>query len=703
MADLSMGSTIAGYRVEAVAGRGGMGVVYRAVQLGLDRPVALKLIAPELADDATFRQRFELESQTAASIDHPNVIPVYEAGEAEGRLFIAMRWVPGIDLGVLIRREGRLPPSRAVRVVGQVAAALDAAHRRGLVHRDVKPGNILLTEHGEEHVYLTDFGLTKHAASVGGMTKTGQFVGTPDYTAPEQIRGERADARTDVYALGCVLFQALAGKVPFERDSEVAKIYAHLTDPPPSLADTVPEAAAPLDRVVARALAKQPEQRYPSAGDLGRAARAAVLGAPLAGPERTVATGLAAPTKASPTIPSPADPTIPSPAEPTVPSPAEAGAGQPADPTVPSPDRPATPITTPLQAPPTQPPATPPLPPAAPGQPAAPPRRRRLALLIALPVLVVAGVLSAIVLGGGSGDESGGGGGGGGDGSSGPRVAETIKLGGGPDGMAIDGNVLWVTDQEKNVVRRVDVETNKRIGRAIPVGNNPDGIVPDGDKVWVANIDDGTVSQLQESGDGTVTEKKTVTVGGLPEGLALGDEWLWVTTGTNGKVARVDRASATALDPIDIGKNTVGVLVTEDTVFVSDKGTDEVTRLDPDTAEISGTPSKVGGKPRGLVEADGSVWVANSSGDSVSRINASNGRVVNKSIRVGDNPRDVTFADGYIWVANTDSGTVTRIDAETAKRARRIRVGEKPASIIAGAGSVWVSNSGEGTLSRIEP
>src|SRR5918992_3274624 len=235
MAELATGAVIAGYRIEGVAGKGGMGIVYRATQLALDRPVALKLIAADLADDPMFRERFKRESHTAASIDHPNVIPVYEAGEADGRLFIAMRYVEGTALRELIRSEGSIEPHRAVRILEQVAAALDAAHRRGLVHRDVKPANALITEDGDEHVYLTDFGLTKHAASVGGMTATGQFVGTVDYSAPEQIKGEPSDARTDVYALGCLLYQTLSGRVPYERDSEIAKIYAHLNDPPPCL------------------------------------------------------------------------------------------------------------------------------------------------------------------------------------------------------------------------------------------------------------------------------------------------------------------------------------------------------------------------------------------------------------------------------------------------------------------------------------
>ena len=280
---ISAGSIVAGYRIESVAGQGGMGVVYRATQLGLGRPVALKLIATELAHDVSFRQRFQRESQIAASIDHPNVIPVYEAGESDGALFLAMRYVDGTDLGALVGREGRLAPDRAVRIVAQIAAALDAAHRRALVHRDVKPANVLLAAE-DEHVYLTDFGLTKRTTSAAALTRTGMFVGTLDYCAPEQIRGEPADGRADIYALGCVLFRCLSGEAPFERDSDVAKMYAHLNDPIPTVTALAPDVPAGLDAVLAKALAKDAHERFATAGELAGAALAAVSGTPLPAP-----------------------------------------------------------------------------------------------------------------------------------------------------------------------------------------------------------------------------------------------------------------------------------------------------------------------------------------------------------------------------------------------------------------------------------
>ena len=292
---LAPGADFAGYRIERRLGRGGMGIVYEATEPGLDRRVALKLIAPEAAADDVFRRRFEHESRIAASVEHPNVVPIYAAGEEEGIPWIAMRLVSGSDLGRRVAVEDRLGVEAAVRVVAQVAAGLDALHAAGLVHRDVKPANVLLSGRpGAEHAYLTDFGVARNVAGTSGLTATGRFVGTPDYVAPEQIRGGPIDARVDVYALGCMLFKLLTGDVPFPREGEAARLYAHLNDEPPAPSLYAPEVPAALDRVAARAMAKDPADRFPSAGDLGRAAEAALSGGAPAVPERTVATGAAA-------------------------------------------------------------------------------------------------------------------------------------------------------------------------------------------------------------------------------------------------------------------------------------------------------------------------------------------------------------------------------------------------------------------------
>ena len=266
-AAFSPGTTFAGYRVESLLGRGGMGVVYRAWDVSLERPVALKLIAPELAEDERFRTRFLRESRLAASLDHPGVVPIHEAGEHDGQLYLAMRYVEGGDLRTLLEREGTLSPERALGVLGDVAEALDAAHRRGLVHRDVKPANVLLDEDG--HAYLTDFGITKRVSAAS--TDTGRMVGTLDYLAPEQIRGDPVDGRTDLYALACVLYQCLSGEPPFRRGTEAETMWAHMQDEPPSLRD-YPQ----LDPVLRKALAKEKDERHASCDEFLAAASSAL-------------------------------------------------------------------------------------------------------------------------------------------------------------------------------------------------------------------------------------------------------------------------------------------------------------------------------------------------------------------------------------------------------------------------------------------
>ncbi|MER6119166.1 serine/threonine-protein kinase [Streptomyces sp. NPDC001743] len=280
-ADLT-GRRIAGYLVEREIGRGGMAVVYRAKDLRLDRTVALKLLAPELARNDTFRKRFTHESRVAAAIDHPHIVPVFEAGETEGILYIAMRYVAGQDLRALIDRQGPLPVATALRIAAQVASALDAAHDHDLVHRDVKPGNILVAEGTDsdhpEHVYLTDFGLTKKSLSLTGFTSVGQFVGTLDYVAPEQISGRPVDGRCDVYSLACVVHETMAGAPPFQRDDDMALLWAHQFDPPPALTGLRPGLPADVDAVLAKALAKSPDDRYDSCLQFVTALRAAARG-----------------------------------------------------------------------------------------------------------------------------------------------------------------------------------------------------------------------------------------------------------------------------------------------------------------------------------------------------------------------------------------------------------------------------------------
>jgi Protein kinase domain len=273
-----VGTTFAGYRIERVLGRGGMSVVYLVEHPRLKNAVALKLLAPALAADESFRERLVRESRLAASLNHPNVVTVHDTGEEDGVLFISMRYVDGPDLRGLLQ-SGPLPLEQTVRVVEQIAAALDAAHARNLVHRDVKPANVLIEPASGDppgHVFVSDFGLTKHADARSGATASGQFVGTVDYMAPEQIQGRQLDGRADVYALGCLLYECLTGEPPFRRENDVAVIWAHMRDDVPWPSDVDRRLPRALDAVVERALAKAPEDRYATAGELAADVAAAV-------------------------------------------------------------------------------------------------------------------------------------------------------------------------------------------------------------------------------------------------------------------------------------------------------------------------------------------------------------------------------------------------------------------------------------------
>jgi serine/threonine-protein kinase len=655
MTELVTGALFAGYRIEAEAGRGGMGVVYRATHLGLGRPVALKLIARELAGDEGFRARFQREAQLAASIDHPNVLPIYEAGESDGDLFLAMRFVQGIDLKQLIVEAGRVAPGRAVRIVTQIAAALDAAHARGLVHRDVKPANVMVDPNaGADHAYLTDFGLTKRLESDAGLTRTGTFVGTLDYVAPEQIRGERADARSDVYALACVTYHALAGQPPFERDSQIAKMYAHLNeDPPPLPAGTPPE----LEAAVRRGLEKEAGARPASAGAFARE-----LGAALGG---------------SSTLPSAVAPPAPPPPAPAAPAPAGEPASGPSE-----------------------------------EVPAQGGRRALSFVLLAVPVLLVVAVVLAAAgaLGGGDGEKTAAGlvptppptatp-------DASPVVATvlaTIEVGRNPDGITVaDDGAVWVTNDRAGTLVKIDPKTGETVGKPLPVGRQPDGVVAAKGVIWTAGTADGKVRRIQADPLSTIA---TVPVGRGPEGLALGKQLLWVANAGDDTVMRIDRASATRVGgPIGVGDRPVEMAIGSDIVWVSNSGDGTVSRIDVSTAQVLGGPIPVGKGPRGIVEGLGSVWVANSGDGTVTRIDPKTGKVAGDPIGVGRNPRGVAVGAGSVWVTNSDENTVTRIDARTGRLVGQpIPVGRTPIGIAFGNGAVWVGNHGDGTVTRIRP
>src|ERR1700750_1405307 len=281
-----VGEELAGYRLVAVLGRGGVGVVFQAENPRLSNVVAVKVLAPELATDDIFRARFLQESRIAASLNHPNVIPIYDMGPCDDLLYIAMRYVAGADLRTVLKAHGRISPEQAFLLIGQAGRALDAAHRSGLVHRDVKPANLLIergVDDDPDHVYLADFGITKHEMSRTGLTATGQFVGTLAYIAPEQIQGKHVGHRADIYSLGCVLYESLTGNVPFPKPIDAAVIWAHVEENATPPSELCPDLPKRLDGVISRALAKEPQDRYSTCRELIEAARAALEPAPDSG------------------------------------------------------------------------------------------------------------------------------------------------------------------------------------------------------------------------------------------------------------------------------------------------------------------------------------------------------------------------------------------------------------------------------------
>jgi hypothetical protein len=645
---LHEGDEFAGHRILGVAGRGGMGVVYRALQLDLDRPVALKLIAPQLAEDASFRERFGRESRAAASIDHPNVIPIYYTGEHEGTLYIAMRYVEGSDLRTLVRAEGRLEPGRAAYIVSQVASALDAAHARGIVHRDVKPANVLLG--AGDHAYLTDFGLTKSLTSHTGSTRDGGWVGTLGYVAPEQIRGERLDARADVYALGCVLYHALSGTPPYQRDTDEATLWAHLHDDPPSVAAHAPGVPEGFDHVLSRAMAKDPDERYPSAGDLGRAALAAAGRAATPGPERRVAVGEAAPGDEQETVVSP--------------------------------DQAATAVAGSAQA----------------------PRRLWPWALAVVPIAALA-VIAVLVLdgGGGSGDDGQ---------TTGARTTTTdqqgdaavptkaLKLQGRPNNIVVAGGNAWVVRSGIDRLAAIDSETLKRKPYGPRVGD-PAGEAAGFGKLWVANQAGPTLVPIGLKSHRQEGRAVVLPAEGRPVAVAVGERAVWVgLRGSPGHLLRVDPHTREVAKDIVLPDGLQNIAVGGGAVWVIARRRNTVTRVD--IASATQRPIFVGERPFGIAYGEGAVWVTNNGDDTVTRIDS--GSLNTLVVETGRGPKGIAVGAGGVWVADSIASTLTRIDPETnAPTGPPIRVATNPYAVDVAGNDVWVTSPPTGQVQRLSP
>ena len=667
--DQQSGTRVGGYVLGERVGRGGMGVVYRATHVHLGRDVALKLLAPELAGQDDFRERFLRESRLAASLDHPNVVTVYDAGDADGTLYIAMRYVEGIDLAEYLRREGPLSPAQALSMLEQVGSALDAAHQRGLIHRDVKPANVLIAS-GE--CYLTDFGLTKRATPSdvsAALTRTGQFLGTVDYVAPEQIEGAEIDGRVDVYALTCMLHECLTGSRPFPKDSELAIISAHLRDPPPRPTELRPELPAAIDDVVATGMAKAPADRYSTCAELLAAARGALEAA---GPEaRGSPVGREVTARGSSgerTASMPHESRSPSRVAATVAASSAAGG----ETTV------------------------------AATRDGRPGRRRLVAAAALLGAAVIAAVAVVLISGGTATRKpaqatakTGASGHRGGAAPAAHVVGSPIKVGSEPTGVDGSSSVLWVANFGASTVTRVTL--NGKIRTDIALQPKPFAVLNTGHTFWVSSAAAGTVTPISSA---TGLPGKPVRVGNKPEWMTGDENAVYVSNAASDSVSVINTRTGKLIGPpINVGAVPRGIAFSGSAVWVADSDNDRVDRI-VDGQVIKKIP--VGHRPIGVAFGDNAVWVANENDNTVSRIDLAQDSV--KTIKVGRAPFAIAFGVGSAWVTNSLDNTVTRLDAATGQPVGSpIGVGQDPTGIAVINQSVWVTNRRSNTIQQIQP
>jgi YVTN family beta-propeller protein len=590
--ELPRGTLILDYRVEAVLGRGGMSVVYLAEDLRLKRRVALKLLAPALAEDERFRKRFLSESELAASLDHANVIPVFEAGEADGSLFIAMRYVEGSDLKGRLG-DGPLSDEETVAVAVQVGGALDAAHERGLVHGDVKPSNVLID--GRGHAYLADFGLTKRLGDESSPAGEAPLMGTIDYVAPEQIRGDQVDARADVYSLGCLVYECLTGRQPFNRGNDAAVLYAHLEDEPPSTGGAA-------DPVIAKALAKTPDDRYQTCAELVEAARDA-LKVPAPRPSRRLSAVAAIAVVAAVAslvaffalrggggaVASHGELYRIDPTHNTVSGSVAVGS--------------------------------------APSAVASDAGHVWVTSLEDGTVTLV--------------DEHG-------------LHPVTIPTQGAPVGVAAQGGTAYVADSGTPGVVTVVSAEGSRATHTLPADGIA-AITTGREGLWIAR--DGAAARVEPVSAFGGEIVKPVPLAGSPgsyAAIAVGAGSVWVLDDPASRLLwRIDPKRGRLIASIHLPFVPAAIAVGDGSVWVTGQLDDRVARIDPATNRTVET-IKVGREPLGVAVGDGAVWVANTVDRTLTRIDPATNRVT-KTIDIGNSPTAITAGDGSVWVAADDS------------------------------------------------
>jgi streptogramin lyase len=633
-----------------------MGVVFRATQLALQRPVALKAIAPELAADTEYRERFQSESHLAAMIDHPNVIPVYEAGEFDETLYLIMRWIDGTDLRQLLHRSPQVSARRAIKLLRPVASALAAAHRHGLVHRDVKPANVLIArsyeDDDEDHIYLTDFGIARRGDGKS-LTGTGKFVGTIDYMAPERIEGKKGDASCDTYSLGCMLFEALTGHVPFNRPTDISRMFAHVNDEVPRAGDEVDGVPELLDEIITKSMAKRSEDRFASAGEMATALGRALL--ELETGERTIVSPVQA-TVLSPTRAS---------------EPAERS-----DPTAAASD-PTAVVSEPTAVV------------AAPGpavaQPSAP-RSRRSPILWALPIglLVVAIVLVVVLSGGGktagASEVTING--------SGLTQGRTITVSGPAGAISVGTQNVWVSLPGRDEIVRTSVATGAQ--QTFPASGSPTAIAAGVSAVWVAEPGGQMLAQFNGDSGKQVHFAK---LSGTPAAIALDqqDSSAWVTD-SSGAISHVALGGTVAGTPGHSAPPASSLAFGEGGVWGANGASQGLVRVDPGTSG-STTTFSAGSNPVG-VTVDQGVWTANANGH-LTRFDPQPGQLrVNANLAVASELDAVAATDPgpFVWALSKKAKTLYRVTATgTPAVTGTVVFASPPVALAAAATSVWVA------------
>jgi YVTN family beta-propeller protein len=616
---LAPGRVFAGHEILREAGRGGMGIVYAARHLRLRVVRALKVLTDETAGDPVFRARFERESQLAAALEHPNVVQVYEAGESEGTLYLSMRYVDGPNLAQVLA-DGPPARDRVVEVVRQVAAGLDAAHGAGLVHRDVKPANILLEDDAEGgRAFLGDFGISRMLAATGRLTETGEMLGTVNYVAPEQIAGTSVDARSDVYSLACVAYEALAGRPPFRRETRLATMFAHANAARPSATALRPELPEAVDAVFARALAVDPDDRYATASEFARDLEAALAGERISAPaikswgavRRWIAAAIAAIALLALTAGALAIAGV-------------FGGG--AD----SPNGGRAPVP-------------------------APPTRLVGTVRLADPASTLAvgefnlwtasasaGSISAVVP------------------VTNDRARPPISVPGSPSSVVAGFGSIWIADRKGGSLLRIEPGRHAAPVR-IPVGEHPSDVAASASHMWVTNKGDDTVSRIDPLKDRV---DATTPVGNAPASVAVGEGGVWVADSKDGQLTELDPATAKPQgEPVRVGGRPTALAAGEAGVWVIDSAQGGLQRVSPGSRDVRTVRDTTG--VTAVATGFGYAWVTTATG-LVERVDPTELRIAGEPVEVGGKPGAIAAGDGFVWAADLTKPTLTRIDPRPA-------------------------------------